>query len=253
MVSSPFNLISIDEILADVLVTVGDESLKLKSRGWYMSHVQQALEELSLDTFFNKLDSFEKLPSNSKLIPPKGMFNLIEAYGIMGECDNIQSSTPIYYKKGLLLDKSGNGITARDNYRNEGDPFKVQRGAMAVTDIHTVSMQNGILHFSPNCQAFDYIRLEYNGLLCNIGEVPTVPVFFRQAVKDYVSVKGLQVKCADVVGTNQYNHWYNMLKDTDNQKNHPYDGSWVKAERRAKAIDVKQKRDMNTYLSKMDY
>lgn len=253
MVSSPFNLVSMDEILADVLVNVDDSATKMMSKGWYISQMQQALEELSFDTFFNKLDSFEDLPKNLKLIPPKGMFNLIEVYGIMGDCDNIQSSTLIYYKKGLLVGKDGIGITSRDNYRNENDPFHLRRGSFATTNIHTVSMQNGILHFSSNCLAFDKIRLEYNGVLCNIGEVPTVPSFFRQAVKDWISVKALVVKCKDTAGTAEYNHWYRMLQDTKAEKDHPFDGSWIKAERRAKSIDLKERRDMNIYLSKLNY
>tara|TARA_R110000772_G_scaffold1095_2_gene3864 strand:- start:4272 stop:5033 length:762 start_codon:yes stop_codon:yes gene_type:complete len=253
MTSSPFNLVSIDQILSDVLVTVGDMDMKLMSKGWYISHIQQALEELSFDTFYSKLDSFEDLPSDLKLIPPKGMFNLIDAFGIMGDCDKIDFSTNIYYKKGLLVGNKGVGITARDNYRNVDDQFHVRRGHSSTTDIHTVSMQNGILHFSANCLAFDKIRLIYNGVMCNIGETPTVPTFFRQAVKDYVSEKGLEVKCAATVGTNEYNHWYRMLEKTTAEKNNPYEGSWVKAERRSKHMDLKEREDLSIYLQKLNY
>ena len=53
---SPHNFVSVNEILADVLKIVKDSSFKLNSKGWYTSQIQQALEELSFNTFFNDVN-----------------------------------------------------------------------------------------------------------------------------------------------------------------------------------------------------
>ena len=48
------DFVSLDIILADVLQMCGDESTRINPKGWYVSQVQKALEELSIDTFWNE-------------------------------------------------------------------------------------------------------------------------------------------------------------------------------------------------------
>jgi hypothetical protein len=77
---SPKNFVSIDIILADVLKTVDDASTKLNSKGWYTSQIQQALEELSFDTFFDERNANFDVPKDLRLELPEGAFNLRKVY-----------------------------------------------------------------------------------------------------------------------------------------------------------------------------
>ena len=49
---SPHSFVSVNEILADVLKITNDDGFKINTRGWYISQIRQALQELSFDTFF---------------------------------------------------------------------------------------------------------------------------------------------------------------------------------------------------------
>ena len=51
---SPSSFITVNELLADVLKSVKDSDFKANSKGWYTSQAQQALEELSFDTYFDE-------------------------------------------------------------------------------------------------------------------------------------------------------------------------------------------------------
>ena len=56
------NMISPLEILSDVLKLADDESFKDNSKGYYMSLIQQALQELAFDTFFDVRTEFFDVP-----------------------------------------------------------------------------------------------------------------------------------------------------------------------------------------------
>ena len=49
------DFVSVNNILADVLIMVNDETMRNYgfNRGYYISSIQKALEELALQTFFD--------------------------------------------------------------------------------------------------------------------------------------------------------------------------------------------------------
>ena len=92
---SPQNFVSVNEILADVIKVVKDDSFKLNSKGWYTSQIQQSLEELSFDTFFDEQHQAFDMPENLRLELPKGSFNLRQIFVFNGsECTPATLSIP---------------------------------------------------------------------------------------------------------------------------------------------------------------
>lgn len=247
------NYVSIDVILADVLKVVSDGSFKLNSKGWYTSQIQQSLEELSFDTFFNERSEVLDIPDNLRVMMPKGAFNIRGVYLVKGDKCRIDDSVNVWYKPNFENSLSGNGYTARDRWNNKHDPFYKGRTGNSPNNLFYYGMQNGLLMLSESCSSYSKIRLVYNGISTDIGEAPIIPQYFRQAVKDWVTVKALEIKLADVVGTNEYSHWAGMLNRYDNSLSHPYEGSWVKAERRAKTLNTKERKDIKEYMSRFNY
>ena len=269
---SPSSLISIGDILADVLKVVKDTGFKTSSRGWYTSQIQQALEELSFDTFFDKRNVILDIPENLRVELPKGAFNLKQIYLFNGDSCNINNRVNVYWKRNYINACTGNGSVSRDNWENERDPFFTQRNFTSRNelfdhgrspygsgsnrgpeDLYYAGMQNGLITLSPNSKRFQKIFLVYNGVMTDIGEVPFVPQFFRQAVKTWVLVPALEAKMTETLNTAEYGHWANLHAKYERKKDDPFTGDWVKAERRAKKLNFKERQDIKEYLTRMRY
>jgi len=271
---SPENFVTVNQILADVLKVVKDSSFKLNSRGWYISQIQQALEELSFDTFFDERNMAFDVPEDLRLDMPKGAFNLRDIFLFNGDVCTISNSVNVWSKSGMINGKSGNGFVARDTGVEKNDPFyrrddvlrannqsadaqlafnDPQNQSRGTNGLYFASIQNGTIMFSQSCRKFQKVMVVYNGIMTDIGEAPIVPQFFRQAVKDFVLVPALETKATDKVGTNEYGHWMGLMNKYQNSKDHPYDGTWIKAERRATVLNTKNRLDMKEYMSRLNY
>jgi len=250
---SPSSFVTVNEILADVLKTVSDKDFTLNSRGWYTSQIQQALEELSFDTFFLTINKEIEIPCDLKIELPRGAFNLRQMYVFNGDNCNFDEVSTVYHKQNYLSSGSGETYVARDTYSNFQDPFHKQRSRVKHTPSHVkfYGIQQGIINLSPNCAQYQKVMLVYNGVQTDIGEVPIIPTYLRQAVNDYTTTLALEIRIAEEQVNLQ--RWNLLLARYENSLNHPYDGSWVKAERRVKTLDNKHRQDMKEYLSRMNY
>jgi hypothetical protein len=256
------DLLTVNDILSDVLSIVDDGGTKLRSKGWYIGQIKQALEELNFDTFFGEFHGEYALPSNLQMQIPTGAFNINDVFGIGGDGCAITGSHKIWHKRGFINSKSGNGFTARNNGDNDGDPFHsksnlgrraLENERLAASNLYYYSIHNGIIMFSESCRVFGNIRLVFNGVADDVAGEPLIPKYLRQAVKDWVSIEALRIKALSKVGTQEYSHWVRMLDKATYSKDNPRDGSWIKAERRVKKIDRGQKRDMDEYFKSLNY
>lgn len=265
---SPHSFVSVNEILADVLKITKDADFRVNSRGWYISQIRQALQELSFDTFFDERNEELIIPDDLRVEMPKGAFNLKQIFLFNGSKCNVGQNTPnVYYKNNFWT--GGQGYLAKDKWRNSGDPFHQRRegypGSLGSNYSNTYSsgernnqlyyfgMQNGLIMLSESCRQFEKIMVFYNGIGGEAGDLPVIPPFFRQAVKDYVSLNALDMLIADSTEPAQMNKWTFLRSTVDNRMNKPYDGTWAKAEHRAKHTDKKVRQDYKEYLAKMNY
>lgn len=267
---SKHNMISPDEILADVLKFAGDESFKDNSKGYYLSQIQQALQELAFDTFFDKRTEFFDVPENLVLDMPKGTFNLRQVYLFNGEECNIAKSQNVYWKRNYFT--KGKGFLAKDKGLNNNDPFYQSR-TLGLSDrdnvnhgpsfrrVHTNSsitqsyyfnVQNGMIMLSSNARNFQKIAIEFNGTGVDIGEVPFIPQFFREAVKSWVLDSVYKIKMANAPPT-EFNRWQTLWSINNTQLRKPYTGLWEEAQVRVKSIDAKQREDIKEYLGRLNY
>jgi hypothetical protein len=257
---SPHSYVSANEILADVLKIVDDSSFKVSSPGWYRSQIRQALEELSFDTFLDERNESFDVPKNLHLDMPKGAFNLRGIYLFRGDNCDIGKSVNVWHKKNFINSNSGNGYVAKDKWENGKDPFYQNRSAGESntlsnnpSNLFFYSIQNGTIMLSESCRGFPKIMLVFNGIATDISEAPIVPQLYRQAVKDFVSVRALEPKMIDKLGTAEYNHWVMMHSNYKRSLERPYEGSWAKAEHRAKQLNNSVRQNIKEYQSRLNY
>ncbi|MGB0975820.1 MAG: hypothetical protein ACPGSG_02490 [Prolixibacteraceae bacterium] len=253
MTSNDF--VSVDHILAEVSTTVNDpEYNKGFSEGWYTSRIQDAMQELSFDTFWRKELLDYEIPEDCRIKLPTNVFNLREIYLYTGEICNPLKSQIVYWKRLFNNSYSGQGYTAqvKDDGSNGGDIY--QPNQRIYTNNHQgyygpkyyYNIFEGVLMLSQECKGYPYIRLVFNSMGVENGNMPIIPRFFERAVVDYVKVKFYEaMKARD---PRMYRPlWSDAKQDLENLTT----GSWNKARKRIKSMDSREKASMEEYISSM--
>ena len=243
---SPQSAITIENILSDILLEVEDEDHKLFTPGYYVHLVQSALEELSIDSFLLTYWQDFDFPSETlSLEMPKGAFNIKQVYVFNGDDCVVSDMREVHYKRLYNTKGNGYGYTTK-NKTNIDDYFMA--GYSSSESILFFNLQNGNISFSSSCSEYDNVRLVYNGVQTNIGDVPIIPLPFRQVVIDWVVEKIFRrLKAKDP------RKYRPLWSDINSVLYRPFDGSWDKALKRARTLDSKVKEDYFEYFSKMNY
>ena len=204
------NMVTPNEILSDATAYCGEEDFKIISRGFFMSLLQRAVQELAFDTFFDERTETFNVPENLNLEMPKGAFNIRQMYLFSGDECNIANSQNVYWKRNYYT--KGNGYLARDKVGNHRDPFYENRSfgnddgpyandpslrrtgkLSSIRQTYFYNIQSGMIMLSSTCRNFEKIAIVFNGVGANIGDVPFVPMLFREAVTSWVIDNALQV------------------------------------------------------------
>jgi len=249
---------SVDEILHDVLKACDQEELKDGfEEGWFISQIQQSMEEIEFDSFYNIVTRDLPLDkANLRLDVPKNAFNLREIYLFNGDCCDPSDSQIVHLKR--LHNNKGIGKNYTSKTRQDGgtntDPYfgrglfrRRQNRAIGIGEaLQYANYYNGVIMFGPDAEGFDSVRLVYNGISADIGDEPIIPRFFRQYVKDWTLMK-----------------YYEAAKQRDRSlrslwadyKGNLYDrisGTYFKAVDRIAKMDMHTRESMNEYLGRFN-
>lgn len=270
--------ISVNEILSDVLKLVDDEAYIINSKGYYVSQIQQALEGLAFDTFFDEREQDFEFPVHTLAMPiPDNAFNIQQIFLFNGDKCSPSNVTNVYWKRNLVT--FGNGYFARSNEKT-GDPFYSPGGnnpdyyltksyekngpitpnnpantrGGSFSHANACNIRNGMIIFSPSCRGFERVMIYFHGTGCAIGDVPAIPIFFREAVKDYVTEVSLRIRMAK----EPQSHWAGLWKIYDRKLNKdeqygPFQGTWYKAQKMVKTMNSKMREDLKEYLSRFNH
>lgn len=253
MQSSDF--VTANHIIANVAKTVGDEKFRKGfSKSWYISTIQDGLQELAFDTFFQEIPLDYDLPDNLVLDFPKNAFNLRNIYIYNGNgCCNPVSSQLVHWKREFNNKGKGDGYTARvkegfDGITNQS-PFVANyydwnHGGYEPGIKYYFNVQDGKIMFSSSCRGFKKVRIIVNGMGAEIGEIPVIPRFFEEAIKDWCKEKFYEGMMA------RDPRMYRILYETArNQRLDRVNGSWKEARLRVTRMDSAIKEDLNEYIS----
>lgn len=251
-----FDFVSVDHILSEITTTVNDTEFRNGfSKGWYISRIQDALQELSFDTFWLKLQQDIALPEILQLQMPDGAFNIREIYLYHGETCSPQKSQVVYWKRNFNNNYDGTGYTARvkDDGSQGADLYQPNQRILRNANYngfygpkYYYNVVNGLVMFSQNCLEYENVRIIYNSRGEADGDLPIIPRFFERAINDYVeerfynAMKGREPRKYRVLWSDAYERLNDLTR-----------GSWNKARKRIKAMDTSEKNSMEEYLNNM--
>lgn len=245
---------TVDRIIADVVVTVNDENFRTGfSKGWYTSKIQQALQQLAIETKYLKVTM--NFPLDQAAYPlqlemPKEVFDIREIYLYNGSSCDVGASQVVHWKRLFNNMDAGTGYSSRikDDGSNPGDIFlpnqSTHRNTVNYRGIkYYYNVENGIIMLSEECRSYEFVRIVFNGFGGAIGDLPIIPRFFERAIIDWVEER-----------------YYNALKARDPRKYRvlwsdakanldDYKGHWAKTRKYVIEMDKAQKESMNEYIS----
>ena len=248
MTLSEESFIDPNTIVGEIAKQSGDPGFEWDVYGYYLSLVQEALAELSMDTLFLELSKTYKLEDGCReLTLPEGAFNVRDVFGHNSEECIVDNSTNIWYKHNYRKGFS------RDSWSNGADPFYRNRSSRPHSQLYFCGISNGVVHLSESCMKFKYVTVFYNGVLANLGEAPVVPIFFKKAIVNYGVVNCLVARIAQHSANEKVNGWQFAYAHHKKEMDGFYDGSWEKARIRVKKMDKKQRKDFREYFARLRY
>lgn len=243
-----------NHIIASVAKTVDDEKFRKGfSKGWYTSQIQDALQELAFDTFYQEITLDYEIPKNLRLKLPPNIFNVREIYVYDGDGCCSPTNSQIVHWKSLFNNKGKNGYTARvkdsETAGSNSSPFVADHfdwnhNGYERRVRYYANIQNGTLMLSSTCGSFSKIRIVCNGMGVEVGDIPIIPRFFEQAIKDWVIEKFYEAMKARDPRT-----YRSLWLDARDNRINLRTGSWKEARRRISSMDSWQKEDLNEYIS----
>lgn len=246
------SFVSANHIIANVAKTVGDDKFRMGfSLGWYRSQIQDALQELAFDTFYETITLDYDVPDNLRLEFPPNVFNPKEIYVYNGDgCCTPSNSQIVHWKRQFNNKGKGDGYTSRvkEGGHNQS-PFVANLSDW--DNDHSIggtkyfyNIQNGTIMFSSSCRGFRKVRLIVNGMGGAIGEIPVIPRFFEQAIKDWVKERFYEAMIHR--DPRLYKPLFESARD---QRVNMRNGTWKDARLRISRMDSLQKDDLNEYIS----
>lgn len=236
------DFVSVNHILAESLVNVNDQELRNGfTKGWFISRIQDALQELAFDTFYQEMTIDDNLPSNLRLPMPTNAFNIRQIYLFNESCCNISNSVAVHWKR--LFDNKGSSTTytsrIKSGYpsRSTTEPFLPAHSGGDRS--YYANIQNGIIMFSSSCSKYSRVRIMYNGMGAEVGDEPVIPRFFERYINDYVeeryysAMKARQPKKYRVL-------WADAYSKTE--------ASLVKAKMRISSMNTFEKESLEEYI-----
>jgi hypothetical protein len=249
------DFVSIEHLLAEISSTVNDMEFKRGfPKGWYISRIQDAIQELSIDTYWLKIQEDYAFPEGYQIKMPENTFNLREVYLYTGTICNPIKSQVVYWKRLFNNNYDGTGYTAKvkDDGSNSADIFQPNQSFRS-TNNHNYggskyyyNVINGVIMFSRDCSAYPFVRIMFNGMGVPNGELPIVPRFFERAVVDYV-----EEKFYNAMKSRDPRTYRALWTDAYQKLNDLVNGSWNKARKRVKSMDSAEKESMEEYISSM--
>lgn len=254
-------------ITADLCILDAKQVLQDKSltEGWYLSTVQRALTKLAFDNLWDKRHFTAPIVKNAEgaamltIDLPMTMFNLERAMVYNGDQCDVNTAQNLYWKRNWR--RLGSTGFAENNWNNLNDPLMpsasgVNRmgGRDRMQSMGTMMSPPGNLYYfdvtdsqlflSDTCAKFDRVFLEYTGIgVKKWGDVPFVPLLLREAVVDFVIMKGCEVQMKfDKNAATMYQIKYREVEGLD--------GSFAQARWALATNHTKIQDDLTVYLGK---
>jgi hypothetical protein len=246
---NPSNFVSINEVLADILVLVNDEEQDKLTPGFYRAQVKYALDELGFEAPFYEAPPVDiALPDNLIVDYPVGCYNLKQIHVYSGTPDNVQFLQNVYWKKGGHSRGKGTGLTADSHPWTFWDPYcKVQLSNHLFWRYY-FTVHNGRITLSDSCANFDYVRMIFDGIPSkHLDNIKMIPPEVRHAVMLWAAKR-----CLTFLFNKERGLSVPLQMVTKDLDEFGLDGAWHQAKNRIRNLDKKLWRDTIEYNSKLN-
>jgi len=245
---NPNNFLTIQEVLADVLVNMNDEDQRLLTPGFYRIQVKYALDELGFDTMFYEVVEDEELSDDLIHKMPIGCYNLNDIKIYTGTPDNVGYVTNVYWRRNAKTRGKNTGVTANINLGNATDPF-INAPFWTSGAAYWFTVQNGLIYLSDGCENHDYVRFTYNGIPSKrIDDVKMIPPETRKGI-----VLWTTEKCAGGLKSRDPKYRGIQVDAAAQLDEYGYNGAWHEAKMRLRELDKKKLHDILEYNAKMKF
>jgi hypothetical protein len=261
---SRHDMLTPENILQDVLINVGDKEGKKLFHGWYLSQIQECLQELSFDTlFFERRIDIQVDKESLNMDLPAGTFNVKEVYGYNGAICEPGTMTKLWHKRNYYT--QGGRVVAKNRGDKSPDPFYVNGRTYdrtqpyidqlvngqenPVSNLHYYNVENGVIMISSSARKFDMLHVRLSGVSANLGDTPFIPSIFKQAVVDYVCEAASRALMA--TEPQMYTALWRVYSSRLDKEG--FNGSWHRVSTRISKMSDGEKNDFREYIGRWDY
>lgn len=186
------DFVNINHVLTGATSLCLDSSYKKNSRGWYISHVQDCIQKLAIETLFLKKPFFIEIPKSLSAEMPKDCINIEQIY-LYNEsevdcCESEEQAehcfVPVSIKLGFDNKKGETSRVSKGGPRHNS--FNRKRDKSFLNPGIYCNIQNGRIMFSSDASVYSHAKIIAHSMGGEIGEMPIIPRIFETAVRDYV-------------------------------------------------------------------
>jgi len=234
------NMLSVEEILSDVLRNVDDEGMVKISKGYYTSLIRKALEKISFQLYVTKkMEYFDYAPI---IDIPKNCWNIREIYLFNGDCCNIETAQNVWWKKNYKGNEANRVTSSTD------DPF-IKKYSYS-DNIYYYNADSGKIYLSSSCATFAKVMIVFNGIGSPIDTTPLIPIRLRTVIVDLTTLEIFRKLKARVSNPKEAQLYRQLYNDTYVNLYDKASGSWWDAIVYANSMDSHSRQSLKEYLSK---
>lgn len=249
-----------ESLIFNASVFAGDTKHEYIPKGVFMAWIRDAFVELNMQTHFQ--EQRKNVPFDSKTLTiqmPEDCFDIRNIYMFNGtECD-FDVTKKVYWKRNYFT--NGDGYVANDKWANGQDPIFTSHSSVHLKDKDTDMLQgpNGILFynlqlgnimFSSNCRsAGTMVHIHYSGTGSEAMDAPIIPIFYKNAIEDYIIEAGLRMRMAmDPMNAKSFAYMQQLYEKRLDKEG--VRGSWHSAKILSRTMSTSQRNDLNNWLSR---
>lgn len=199
-------LIAPNEVIADLLLAVGDPGYKLGyTPGFYQERVKSVVhQDLAVAMYlFEKEVDIKYDASRLQVQLPADFFNPRQIYLHQGQCCGTGGTgfVILHWHRGMNNSPGGAAYTAErvENQNYDPDYQPVYQAVWTFyNNTYYGNISNGLLMLSPQCSSYQYVRLIYNTLGGPYDEIPFIP----RVLKNFVLWKCIYDTCFFLMNIN---------------------------------------------------
>lgn len=235
-----------NEVLFVAAAMAGDKDFKAIPRGFYLTLIQEAFNDLNMASLFAiKRQDFE-MPPGLTIPLPSDFVGEDAVYAFTGDACTKHNSRKIWHKRNYYTE--GKGFIAT----NTGVPTDIfqNQGTGGHESFLYYEIENGQLMLSSSCLgAGNKIHLKYRSSGGELGEAPVIPLMFKTAIQDFVIESATRYRMANEQSNVKLwmaiNDRYERRLDKSGMN-----GSWHEAKMSARNMSPGKRSDLATYLGK---